>query len=165
LGEAEREKLGVAVAFTDSEREVVLVRLPEVPVMVSVVLPVVAELLAVNVKVLVLAVLLGLNDALTPAGRPDTDKLTFPLKPFCGATVNVLVPVVPCTIVKLAGDADSVKFAVGSGDAVAETLSKVAEASTPLVPLVTSRPTYTLCAIVIVWLLPSCTQFTPSLDT
>jgi hypothetical protein len=43
----------------------------------------------------VLAVLLGLNDALTPAGRPDTDKLTFPLKPFCGVTVTLLVPLAP----------------------------------------------------------------------
>jgi hypothetical protein len=32
--------------------------------------------------VLVLAVLLGLNDTVTPLGSPEADKLTFPVKPF-----------------------------------------------------------------------------------
>jgi len=64
------------------ETVVLLVKLPEVPVMVTVTVPVVAVLLAVSVNVLVLVVLLGLNDAVTPLGRPDTDKLTLPLKPF-----------------------------------------------------------------------------------
>ena len=70
--------------------------------------PVVAALLAVNVSVLVVAVLLGLNDAVTPLGRPDADKLTLPLKPFCGVTVMVLAPLVPCRIVKLLDDVESV---------------------------------------------------------
>ena len=67
-----------------------------------------AVLLAANVSVLVLAVLLGLNDAVTPLGRPDADKLTLLLNPFSGVTVMVLAPVVPCTIVKLLGDAERV---------------------------------------------------------
>ena len=67
-----------------------------------------AVLLAVSVSVLLLAVLLGLNDAVTPLGRPDADKLTLLLKPFCGVTVMVLVPVVPCAIVRLFGDAETV---------------------------------------------------------
>lgn len=46
------------------------VRVPDVPVTVTGTVPVVAELLAVSVKLLVLAVLLGLNDAVTPVGRP-----------------------------------------------------------------------------------------------
>ena len=87
---------------------VVFVKLPEIPVMVSVTVPVAAVLLAVSVNELVLAVLLGLNDAVTPPGRPDADKLTLPLKPFCGMTVMVLVLLVPCVIVKLLGDAESV---------------------------------------------------------
>ena len=61
---------------------VVFIKLPDVPVMVTVDVPVVAVLLAVSVSVLVLAVLLGLNDAVTPLGRPEADKLTFPVKPF-----------------------------------------------------------------------------------
>ncbi len=86
----------------------VFVKLPEIPAMVTVIVPVVAVLLAVRVNVLVLVVLLGLNDAVTPPGKPDADKLTLPLKPFCGVTVMVLVPLAPCVIVKLLGDAESV---------------------------------------------------------
>ena len=80
----------------------------EEPVTVTVAVPVVAVLLAVRVKVLVFAVLVGLNDAVTPPGKPDADRLTLPLKPFCGVTVMVLAPPDPCTIVKLFGDAESV---------------------------------------------------------
>ena len=78
--------------------------------MVSVTVPVAAMLLAVNVSVLVLAVLLGLKEAVTPPGRPEDDKLTLALKPFCGVTVIVLVPFAPCVIAKLLGDAEIVKF-------------------------------------------------------
>ena len=85
---------------------VVLVKLPDEPVTVTVTVPVAAVLLAVSVNVLVLAVLLGLNEAVTPLGRPDADKLTLLLKPFCGVTVIVLAPLVPCAIVTLFGDAE-----------------------------------------------------------
>jgi hypothetical protein len=81
-------------------------KLPEVPVMVTVAVPVVAVALAVNVTVLVVVAGLALNDAVTPLGRPDADKVTLPLKPFCGVTVIVLVPAVPWVIVKLLGDAE-----------------------------------------------------------
>ena len=87
---------------------VVLVKLPDVPVTVTVTVPVAAVLLAVSVNVLVLAVLLGLNDAVTPLGTPDANKLTLPLKPFCGVTVMVLPPLAPCAIVKLFGEAERV---------------------------------------------------------
>lgn len=89
----------------------VLVSVPEVPVIVTVAVPVVAVLVAVNVKVLVLVVLVvlaGLNEGVTPLGRPEADKATLPLKPFCGVTVMVLEPLDPCVIVKLVGDAESV---------------------------------------------------------
>ena len=65
-----------------------------------------AVLLAVSVNVLVLVVLVGLNEAVTPLGRPDADRATLPVKPFCGVTVIVLLPPVPWVIVTLAGDAD-----------------------------------------------------------
>jgi hypothetical protein len=89
---------------------VVWVKLPEVPVMVTVVgPPVVAEPLAVSVSTLVLPVIAGLNDAVTPLGRPDvTARLTFPANPFVGFTVIVLVPLLPCAMLKLLGAADSV---------------------------------------------------------
>jgi hypothetical protein len=90
------------------EIAVLLVKLPDEPVTVTVTVPVAAMPLAVSVNVLVLAVLLGLNDAVTPLGRPDADKLTLLLKPFCGVTVIVLAPLAPCESVKLFGDAERV---------------------------------------------------------
>ena len=83
-------------------------KLPEIPVTVTVTVPTIAVLLAVSVNVLVLAVLPGLNDAVTPLGRPDADKLTLPLKPFCGVTVMVLAPFVPWTTLRLLGEVESV---------------------------------------------------------
>jgi hypothetical protein len=61
---------------------VVCVKVPDVPVMVAVTVPMVAALLAASVIVLVAVAGLGLNDAVTPLGRPETDKLTLPPKPF-----------------------------------------------------------------------------------
>jgi hypothetical protein len=84
-----------------------LVKLPDEPVTVTVTVPVVAVLLAVSVKVLLPVVLVGLNDAVTPLGRPDVDKLTLLLKPFCAVTVIVLAPLAPWRTVKLLGDAES----------------------------------------------------------
>jgi hypothetical protein len=85
---------------------VVFDKLPELPVIVTVAVPVAAVLLAVNVNELVLVVLAGLKDALTPLGNPVADKLTLPLKPLWGETVIVLVPLAPCTMLKLPGDAE-----------------------------------------------------------
>jgi hypothetical protein len=107
-GDADRLKFGAAV--TVSAIVVVLFKLPEVPEMVTVAVPVVAVLLTVKVKVLVVVAGLALNDAVTPLGRPDADKAIAPLKPFRALTVIVLVPVFPCMMLRLPGDADSVKF-------------------------------------------------------
>ena len=74
---------------------VVWLRLPDAPVIVTVDAPVVAPALAVNVSVLVLVAELGLNDAVTPLGKPDAAKLTLPAKPFWGAIVIVLEPLDP----------------------------------------------------------------------
>src|SRR5437899_10962962 len=107
----------VGTDWTVREMVVVFVKLPDEPVTVTVTVPVVAMLPADSVNVLVLAVLLGLNDAVTPLGRPDADKLTLPLKPCCGVTVMVLVPVVPRAIVKLMGEAEKEK-SHGGGDSM-----------------------------------------------
>src|SRR5580765_1540882 len=112
-----------------SERVVAFDKLPDVPVIVNATVPMAAVLLAVSVNVLVLAVLLGLNAAVTPVGRLDADKLTLALKPPCGMTVMVLVPLAPCTTVKLLGDIEREKPGGGGGGVVSETLSKVAEAN------------------------------------
>ncbi len=85
--------------------DAVLVRLPEVPVMVTVAVPSVAELAALSVSVPGLVVLAGLNDAVTPVGRPDAARATAPVKPFCGVIVIVLVALAPCATLTLAGDA------------------------------------------------------------
>ena len=79
---------------------------PDAPETVTVTVPVAAVLLAASVNALVPAVLLGLNDAVTPLGKPDADKLTLALKPLCGMTVIAVVPLVPWTRVRLLGEAD-----------------------------------------------------------
>jgi hypothetical protein len=91
---------------TVRESAAIFVKVPDVPVMVTVDVPVVALALAVTVNVLVPVGLVGLKEAVTPLGRPEADKSTFPLKPFCAVTVIVLVPVAPCTKLTLAGDAE-----------------------------------------------------------
>ncbi len=53
--------------------------------MVIVTVPSAAALLAVSVSVLVLVVLLGLNAAVTPLGRPLAERLTLALKRFPGS--------------------------------------------------------------------------------
>src|SRR5258706_5257787 len=45
-----------------------------------------------------------------------------------------------------------------------DTLSNVAVASEEVVRLLTASPTYTFCAMLTVWLVPNCTQFTPSAE-
>jgi hypothetical protein len=57
-----------------------------VPVIVSVVVPGTAELVVVNVRLLVPVVGFGFQSAVTPLGRPDTEKVTFPANPFCAVT-------------------------------------------------------------------------------
>jgi hypothetical protein len=152
--------------FTVSVTVVVAVKVPEVPMIVTVAIPVAAVLLAVVVNVLVLAVLAGLNDAVTPAGKPVATRLTFPLKPFAGVTLIVeLAPVAFCVVVTLAGDADSAKLGVGGGSGVpTDTLSKVALTREDAFPLVTAKPTYTGVPIVIVLLVAICVHVTPSGD-
>ena len=95
-----------------------LVSVPEVPVMVTLAAPTVAVLPAVNVNVLVPVVLAGLKGAVTPLGRPEADKLTLPLKPLCGVTVTVLVPLAPCAKLKVFGEVDRLK--VGGKATVSE---------------------------------------------
>ena len=74
-------------------------------------MPRVAVVLAARVNTLVEVVLEGLKVAVTPEGRPDADRLTDPLKPFSGVTVMVLVLLVPCLMLRVAGEAESEKSA------------------------------------------------------
>lgn len=83
---------------------------PEVPVMVTVEVPVVAVELAVNVTTLVEVAGLVPKLAVTPDGNPDADRVTLPVKPPESVTVIVLVAVLPCVTLTLEGDAESVKL-------------------------------------------------------
>jgi len=122
FGDAESVKFATGTALTIREMVVTFNKLPDMPVTVIVTVPVVAVPLAVSVNVLVFAVLVGLKDAVTPLGKPDVDKLTLELKPFCGVMLMVLVPLAPCAIVKLLGDAERVKFGTGTAFTVRETV-------------------------------------------
>jgi hypothetical protein len=74
-------------------------------------------LLAVNVSVLVLVAGFGVNDGVTPLGRPDAARFTLPVNPFVGATVIVLVPLAPAaTVGGLV--AERLKFGVGAAAGV-----------------------------------------------
>ena len=99
---------------------VVWLRLPEVPVIVTVEVPVAAVLLAVSVKKLAAVAGFGLREAVTPLGRPEADKLTLPEKPFRGATVTVLDPLDPWAMLRLLGDDERLKS--GEADTVRATV-------------------------------------------
>src|ERR1700747_755909 len=146
------------------EMVTVFVKLPEAPVMVIGNVPTAAVLAAVRVSVLVVAVGLGLNDAVTPAGRPEADKVTLPLKPNCGVMVIVFVLLAPCVMVMLLQEVEREKFGDGGAGVVRETLSKVAVAKEETLRLLTARPTYTFCAMVTVWLAPNCVQVVPLVE-
>ncbi len=76
----------------------VAVCVPDVPVIVSVYCPTAAELVAVSVMVLLLVVGFGEKDAVTPLGRPDTEKFTLPVNPYCGVTSAYVDPELPWPI-------------------------------------------------------------------
>jgi hypothetical protein len=80
--------------------------------MVTVAVPVVAVALAVSVNTLVPVVGFVPNAAVTPLGRPDAASVTLPVNPFTSFTVMVLVPLLPCVIVRLVGESESVKLGV-----------------------------------------------------
>ena len=89
----------------------VAVKLPDVPVILTVNVPVVAVVLAVKDTVLVEVAGFGLNAAVTPDGTPEVARVTFPLNPFTGVIVIVLLPAVPpFAIVTALGAAKSVKL-------------------------------------------------------
>ena len=61
---------------------VLAVRLPEVPLIVTVAVPVVAVLLAVSESTLLPVVGLVAKVAVTPLGRPEAASVMLPVKPF-----------------------------------------------------------------------------------
>ena len=77
------------------ETVAVLVRLPDVPVTVSVTVPIVAVPVADRVKRLVLVAGFVAKTALTPLGSPEAVKFTLPLNPLRGLMVMVVEPTAP----------------------------------------------------------------------
>lgn len=86
---------GVATGLTVRLIFAVCVRVPLVPVTVTLVVPVAAVLEAVNVTVLLPVVDAGLKLAVTPEGKPLAESATLPVNPPNGETVTVLLPVPP----------------------------------------------------------------------
>lgn len=97
VGEIEMVKLGSAVTVNVSVA--VFVVEPLVPVIVTVAVPTVAVFVAVNVRVLPAEPVTdaGLNEAVTPAGSPLTERATVPVKPLIAETVTLSVVEVPCS--------------------------------------------------------------------
>jgi hypothetical protein len=93
---------------------------PEVPVTVTVEVPGAAVLLAVNVRVLVLVAGFGLNDGVTPVGRPDAERFTLPVNPLVGVIVIVLLPLAPCATVAV--EAERLKSRVATALTVRATV-------------------------------------------
>jgi hypothetical protein len=67
-------------------RVVVAVWVPDVPVIVSVYWPTGAEPLAVSVRLLFPVVGFGEKEAVMPLGKPETERFTLPVNPYCGLT-------------------------------------------------------------------------------
>jgi hypothetical protein len=110
--EGVRAKPAVVTALTVRVMVVVAVVLPEVPVMVTVDEPVVAALLAVSVSTLLLVDEAGLNEAVTPLGRPDAVNATLPVNPPTSVTEMVSVALLPCVTASVDAERDSVKLDV-----------------------------------------------------
>ena len=114
-----------------------VVKLPDVPVMVSVKAPVAAVPLADRVKRLLAVAGFVPNAALTPPGNPDADKVTLPLNPFRGMSEMVVEPEVPCRIATFAGEAERRKF--GCVVDAGQLLTRLAALTVPM-PVAKSQP-------------------------
>jgi hypothetical protein len=101
-------KAGPAVIVT--AMVVVEVREPEVPVIVTVEVPTGAVILAESVSTLVVAVGLVANEAVTPVGRPDAERVTDPANGLTSATVMVTVQLPPCGMVQVVSEGLIVKL-------------------------------------------------------
>ena len=81
--------------FTVSVIVALLLRVPEVPVIVTLKVPVAAVPLADKVSTLMAVAGFAPKAALTPLGKPDALRFTLPLNPFKGVIVSVVEPDAP----------------------------------------------------------------------
>ena len=103
------------------------------PVIVIVLVPVVAVLLAVKVRTLVDVVGFVPKLAVTPAGKPEADNVTLPVNPPVGFTVMVLVPLPPWVTVTLVGEAESEKSGAAPHPGNLKLAMRVFQLNVPLV--------------------------------
>ena len=115
----------------------VLLKLPEVPVTVTVEVPIAAVPVPDSVKRLLVDVGFAPKLPLIPPGRPDTLKFTLLLNPFKGLIVMVVELAAPWKSVKLVGDAERVKL--GCGEDEGQLLTKLAALTVPI-PVAKSQP-------------------------
>ena len=134
-GVVESLKVGFP-AVTVRSSVVLLVNLPDVPVIVRVAVAGAAVAFTVEVRVLFVVAGFGLNAAVTPLGSPVTFRFTFPLKPPCGMMAIALVALLPWMIVNAVGVAARVKPGVGSG----QLFTRFAAFTEPI-PVGKSQPT------------------------
>lgn len=106
----------------------------EVPWMVIVAVPIVAELLAISVSVLLPVVGLVPNAAVTPLGIPDAVRVTGPVNPPTSVTLMVSVPPASRAIVNADAEGANVKLPVPAEPTVSAT--EVDAVSVPEVPVI-----------------------------
>ena len=109
----------IFVCGTVRETFVVWVTLPPLAVTVTFEVPVTAVLLTVNVSVELpppgAAIDAGLKLAVTPVGSPEAVSDTAELKPPVTAVEMVVLPELPCVMVRFAGDAARLKLGAAEG--------------------------------------------------
>ena len=136
LGVAESVKLGFATVRLIG---MLFVTLPDVPVIVTVAVPVAAFELAVRVSVLLEVVGFRLNAAVTPDGTPNTESVTLPLNSFTGVMVIVLVTLLPGATNMVFGEAKTMKL----GALVGQLFTRLVTFTEPI-PVAKSQPVVAL---------------------
>jgi len=84
-------------------------RAPDVPLMEILNVPTLADLATFRVNVLLVVAGFGLNEAVTPFGKPEADRVTLLLNPFRRVTVMVLFPLLPRAKFKELGESERLK--------------------------------------------------------
>ena len=142
----------------------VWLRIPAVPVIVTPMVIGAAELVAVNVSLLVPVLLMAPNVADSPVGKPGDEKLTvLALKPPVGVMVIVVEELAPGATVTLLGEAERLKFGAGAA-VVTVTATVVVWLKAPEVPVmvtVVGPPVVAVLLAVSVRVLPVKDAVTP----
>jgi hypothetical protein len=104
-----------------------LVRLPDVPVIVAVYVPGATALPAVKVTTLEVVVLGVANDALIPVGSPEMESDTVLVKPPAPTIETLPVSMELTGRVRLAGDADKLKFSAATSRSIVVLVERLPE--------------------------------------